>query len=114
MKHYHYQVKIDRVVDGDTFDAMVDLGFMIFHSVRFRLFGCNCPETHGVSREQGLKAAARTRELVEGKEVNVEVIKFDKYGRSVAKVTGIPGYEKNLTEILLAEGQAVPFMEDQD
>lgn len=42
---YEYNAKITRVVDGDTFDVIVDLGFYISFAIRIRLEGINTPET---------------------------------------------------------------------
>lgn len=49
--HYTYAAKVLRVVDGDTIDLMVDLGFRTFKKVRVRLHGVDTPETFGVKKE---------------------------------------------------------------
>ncbi len=36
---YEYTAKLDRVVDGDTIDAWIDLGFDIWHHARIRFYG---------------------------------------------------------------------------
>ena len=51
---YKYNAKLDRVVDGDTVDALVDLGFDTWKKVRIRMMGMNAPES-------------RTRDLEEKK-----------------------------------------------
>ena len=43
-KLFHYQAEITRVVDGDTVDAFIDLGFDLHSKQRVRLFGINTPE----------------------------------------------------------------------
>lgn len=43
---YFYRVKVDRILDGDTFDAYFDLGFNITHKVRVRMVGIDAPETY--------------------------------------------------------------------
>ena len=48
---YQYKVKIDRVVDGDTMDIVVDLGFKITTNQRIRLKGINTPETYRVKKD---------------------------------------------------------------
>ena len=55
MLTYTYKAKIERVVDGDTVDALVDLGFDTWKKVRIRMMGLNAPES-------------RTRDLEEKKE----------------------------------------------
>ena len=42
---YEYKFKLDRVVDGDTIDIVIDLGFSILHKCRVRLFGIDTPES---------------------------------------------------------------------
>ena len=43
---YQYKAKIDRIVDGDTMDIVIDLGFKITTNQRIRLKGINTPETY--------------------------------------------------------------------
>ena len=43
---YEYRIhEVNRVIDGDTIDVTIDLGFDIFHQTRVRLYGINTPET---------------------------------------------------------------------
>lgn len=48
---YKYKAKIERVVDGDTLDIIVDLGFKITTNQRLRLKGINTPETYNVKKD---------------------------------------------------------------
>ncbi len=48
---YQYKAKIDRIVDGDTMDIVVDLGFKITTNQRIRLKGINTPETYRVKKD---------------------------------------------------------------
>ncbi len=48
---YKYKAKIDRVVDGDTLDIVVDLGFKITTNQRIRLQGIDTPETYNVKKD---------------------------------------------------------------
>ena len=52
---YEYKFKLDRVVDGDTIDVVIDLGFSILHKCRVRLLGIDTPE----SRTRHLDEKAR-------------------------------------------------------
>ena len=54
-KMYEYEMKVLRVVDGDTVDAQIDLGFKVHHNIRVRLYGINAPE----SRTRDLEEKAR-------------------------------------------------------
>ena len=42
---YEYSCSIDKVVDGDTVDVTIDLGFKIFHKARVRMYGIDTPES---------------------------------------------------------------------
>ena len=46
---YRYRAEVGRVVDGDTIDAVIDLGFYIEITERLRLEGLDTPEIHGVA-----------------------------------------------------------------
>lgn len=52
---------LHRVVDGDTIDVMVDLGFRRYSRERIRLAGIDAPETSGPTREDGESAAEFTK-----------------------------------------------------
>ena len=76
---YRYLITMERWVDGDTFDAMVDLGFHISVAVRFRVLDLDTPE-----RGQPNYAAARAMAeylLPPGSEFVAESLKSEKYGR---------------------------------
>jgi micrococcal nuclease len=102
---YHYKVHVYRVVDGDTFDAQVDLGFGIYYKMRFRMRGIDTPETWRPScdaeREHGLKATEFVDELIGGKEVTIQSYKMGIYGRYECDV--ILG-KQTLAQILKDEG----------
>jgi len=99
-----YEAKVLRVIDGDSFVVMLDLGCDFFAKKTIRLYGINTPEIRGEERPEGLKAKARVEELIGGKEVYVETVKNkDKYGRMLAKIK-IIDTDEDLTQILLKEG----------
>ena len=64
---YEYPATIDRVVDGDTIDVNIDLGFsIILKKQRVRLLGINAPESRTrdlVEKEKGLAAKAKVQEM---------------------------------------------------
>ena len=65
---FEYNATVIRVVDGDTIDAMVDLGFSTFKKIRIRMHGINAPESRTRDLEEkkrGLAAKARLTELLE-------------------------------------------------
>jgi micrococcal nuclease len=63
---WEYNAEVARVVDGDTLDLRVDLGFTVFVKVRARLHGINTPETYGVKKDSEEYAAGmKAKEYVE-------------------------------------------------
>ena len=65
---YEYKVKeVVKVVDGDTVDVVIDLGFDVLHKTRVRLYGINAPESRTKNLEEkarGLMAKERLVELI--------------------------------------------------
>lgn len=62
---FEYYGEIDRVVDGDTYDVKVDLGFKVFHIIRVRLKDVDTPETYGKNAcEEGKAASSWVSELL--------------------------------------------------
>lgn len=108
---FEYYARIVEVIDGDTVDAEIDLGFSIVHKIRIRLNGINTPETRTKNKEEkarGLAAKARLKDLVEGKIVLVKTEKSDveKYGRYL----GVLFIESaNINQQLIQEGHAVAY-----
>ena len=45
MERFWYGATVLKVVDGDTIELMVDLGFSVHHKIRVRLYGINTPES---------------------------------------------------------------------
>ncbi len=86
---YRYRAKINRVVDGDTIDFDIDLGFGVWlHKQRIRLARIDAPELRGEERKAGLKAKAYVEDEIEAFETVVQTIedKKGKYGRWIAEV----------------------------
>lgn len=91
---YLYRAEVVRVVDGDTIDVDIDLGFYTWlKSQRIRMVGIDAPETRGDERPGGIEAKAFLAGLVEGKEVIIRTIKGSdgaddkgKWGRWLGRV----------------------------
>lgn len=63
---WEYNATVDGVVDGDTLDLVVDLGFTVHVKVRARLYGVDTPETYGVKHDsEEYKAGKAATEFVE-------------------------------------------------
>lgn len=86
-----YKAKVTRVVDGDTIDAEVDLGFNVFIKERFRLLGIDAPETRTkdlIEKARGLKTKAFVEDIINSStEVVIKTNKAGKFGRWLAVVT---------------------------
>ena len=113
---YTYKAKLVRIVDGDTIDAEIDLGFDTIVRKRIRLYGINTPETKTRDmneKEKGLAAKQRLIELLDNEFV-VETIlnKRGKYGRVLGVVYNISANNKrlNINEALVNEGHAVKYL----
>lgn len=105
---YTYKAHVISVIDGDTLDLDVDLGFNTHLRERFRLMGINAPEIRGAERERGLEAKLFVEALLPlGKEVLVHTFKDrkEKYGRWLANIYLEDGRE--LCFMLLDAGLAV-------
>lgn len=113
---YEYRARITRVIDGDTVEAEIDLGFHVTFTVTLRLAGINAPETKGIERPCGLAATRHLETLLSDltggtRQVTVRTQKdvTEKYGRYLAVL--IAG-NVTVNDRMLADGQAVPFMVD--
>ena len=90
---YQYKAKILNVVDGDTFDADIDLGFHIHIHERVRLLNVDTPEKFGVDAPLGLIMKNYAIEHFLGKEMvirsekNEEAAKADSFGRWLVETT---------------------------
>lgn len=89
---YWYGAEVLAVVDGDTVDLRIDLGFDIHHKIRVRLYGVNTPESRTSNKEEkalGMKAKAFTKDWLSNHKwvfVNTIPDKNDKYGRILAEI----------------------------
>ena len=105
-----YNAILDRVIDGDTIDVTLDLGFdVMLHKQRVRLAGIDTPESRTRNLEEkalGLKAKERLTELCVGS-FKIQSLGKGKYGR----ILGIPFTEdvKSICELLIVEGHAVEY-----
>jgi micrococcal nuclease len=116
---YEYYVrKVENVVDGDTIDVLIDLGFDILFQSRVRLAGIDTPE----SRTKDLKEKALGLESKEylkkhfkdAKSVVIKTEKMDsseKYGRILGWVY-VNGETESLNDKMINDGYAWGYMGD--
>jgi micrococcal nuclease len=105
---FEYQCEVIRVVDGDTVDAKIDLGFRIAFETRFRLTGINAPE---MNTDAGKRAKQRLAELMPvgaRMKVRSEKDRTEKYGRYLGTFIDSDGHDVNSRMVL--EGHAVPYL----
>jgi len=86
-----YYVKVVKVVDGDTLDLALDVGFGITVTHRFRLLGVDAPEVRGPSKDDGLASKKALGELVAVGILSATVYKTDKYGRYLVELFLVDG-----------------------
>ena len=116
---YTYKIKLDRVVDGDTIDAYIDLGFDVSVKKRIRFMGINTPESRTRDLEEkarGLAAKDRVKQLLEGcNTIQLTSHGVGKYGRCLGElfIDIVDGQEKltleSINELLIKEGHAVEY-----
>lgn len=104
---YKYKAKVLRVVDADTFDMEVDLGFGLKMEQRFRINDYDAPETwrpkSDAEEAHGNMATARAEELVMDKDITIRSTKVPGiYGRWGADVWLEDG--RNYIDVMFAEG----------
>ena len=114
---YEYRVKVNRVVDGDTVDVDIDLGFnIVLTDERVRIMGIDTPESRtsdDVEKVFGLAAKYRLMELLgEYAILKTQVDKSGddmkgKFGRILGDFIAPDG--RSVTEILIEEGYCVPY-----
>lgn len=114
---YTYDCKILNVVDGDTLDIEMDLGFTVHIKERVRLLGVDTPEVFGKDAEPAGQVASQfTKDWISKHQAQTgsfvyESVKYnakDKYGRSLGNIIWVSagGQRQVLNEDLVASGQA--------
>ena len=116
---YNYKINLLRVIDGDTIDAEIDLGFDIKVKKRIRFMGINAPESRTKDLEEkarGLAAKDRVKQLLDGcKNITLNSHGVGKFGRCLGEIMldMVDGQEKltleSLNELLIKEGHAVEY-----
>jgi len=87
---YEYKARVVRIVDADTFDVLVDLGFDLSFKIRIRINDYDAPEIwrprNQSEAEHGDKATAQANKLVWQKDITIRTYKLGIYGRYTADV----------------------------
>jgi micrococcal nuclease len=111
---YEYKATVHRIIDGDTVDVTIDLGFEMTTKQRIRLYGINTPETRTRDLEEkkrGKASKARLLELINtgDRQIILQTLKRGKYGRILGKLLH-PETKENYNRTLLKEGHAVKMI----
>ena len=115
VKKYGYSCKLERVVDGDTCDALIDLGFNTWAKRRIRFMGVDCWESRTRDLEEkkkGLAAKAYVKDLLENSDDGkFSIISYGrgKYGRVLGELY-VKGNDKSVNELLKEHGHAYEYM----
>ena len=110
---YEYKCEVTRVVDGDTCDCILDLGFSIMHKCRVRLYGIDTPESRTRDLDEkarGKLASMFLQESIDsGKEIMLRSELKDskwKYGRVLGSII-VDGLDVN--KAMVAQNLAVKY-----
>jgi micrococcal nuclease len=119
MEKYIYRAKLVRVVDGDTIDALIDVGFDIWFKKRIRYKGVDTWESRTRNLEEkklGIAAKERNKELLESVSSKPGYFRLKsygvgKYGRVLGEIfiQDKDGKTYNVNETLISEGHAYVY-----
>ena len=119
MEKYIYRGKLERVVDGDTIDALIDVGFDIWVKKRIRYSGIDTWESRTRDLEEkakGLEAKARNKELLleissKSGYFRLKSYGVGKYGRVLGEIfiEDKDGKQYNINQTLISEGHAYVY-----
>ena len=110
---YEYACEVERVVDGDTVDVVLDLGFDILYKSRVRLYGIDTPESRTRNKDEkarGKMATAYLKQAIsDGDKVVIQTKLKDsrgKFGRVLGDVV-VDGL--NINETMVENNYAVKY-----
>ena len=108
---FEYNAEVLRIVDGDTLDARIDLGFDVHVNKRIRLMGIDTWESRTrdkAEKVKGLAAKARLKELLKEDKNKFKLISHGtgKFGRVLGDIEISVG---NVCDILVEEGHAYSY-----
>ena len=118
---YEYKVKIIKVVDGDTVDVDIDLGFGVWlHKERVRLYGIDTPESRTRDKEEkkyGLAAKEYLKEKLKTGQPLLRSFGNGKFGRILGELwiieesSDVPGMEvkTNINQMMIEDHHAVAY-----
>ena len=109
---YEYKAKLVKIVDGDTVDVDIDLGFgMTYKKQRVRMMGIDTPESRTRDLEEkfyGKQSKANLIKILDGKEVELVSHDKGKFGRILGELF-IGGASYSVNQQQIDEHHAVPY-----
>ena len=114
VKKYGYSCRLDRVIDGDTCDALIDLGFDTYVKKRIRFYWVYTWESRTRNLEEkkkGLAAKAYVEDLLknsDGGKFSIISHGVGKYGRVLGEIF-VKGYDTSVNKLLVENGHAYQY-----
>jgi len=109
---YRYKVEVTRVVDGDTVDVDIDLGFgMTYKKQRVRLMGIDTPESRTRDLEEkfyGKQSKKFLSSVLKSKVVTLLSHDKGKFGRIIGELF-VEGNDMSVNQLMIRENHAVPY-----
>ena len=109
---YRYNVTVTRVVDGDTVDVDIDLGFgMVYKKQRVRMMGIDTPESRTRDLEEkfyGLASKAHLKKILKGQKVQLQSHDKGKFGRILGELF-IGDSSFSVNQQMIKDCHAVPY-----
>ena len=111
---YNYRCRITRVIDGDTVDCVIDVGFGLQSTHRLRLMGINAPEVKGESKGAGHAATEHLKTLLEQSTDSdgyhlIHTEKDDAFGRYLALIYMDQSASDTVNQRMIRDGHAVEY-----
>ena len=108
---YEYKCEVKRIVDGDTVDVIIDLGFSILYSTRVRLYGIDTPESRTRDKDEKVRGLLSKDYLKEWLDQGGVIIrtyrdKKGKFGRVLGEMV-VGG--RNINLLMVNENYAVKY-----
>jgi micrococcal nuclease len=110
---YEYSCTVTRVVDGDTIDVILDLGFSILHKCRVRLYGIDTPESRTRDKDEKARGKLASKFLEDSINDGTKVILRSKLKDSKGKYGRVLGEvivdDININELMVKRYLAVAY-----
>ena len=110
---YEYSCTVTRVVDGDTIDVILDLGFSILHKCRVRLYGIDTPESRTRNKDEKVRGKLASKFLEDSINDGTKIILRSKLKDSKGKYGRVLGEvivdDININELMVKRYLAVKY-----